>query len=70
MSEIQFNFMNHILILLLLLLSGLQIRVYIGKLFLYFSSKTYVVRTQPSQCEDTFEGPKHMTLFKLTHKMS
>ena len=38
MSEIQFNFLNHILLslllLLLLLLSGLQIRVHIEKLFI------------------------------------
>ena len=33
MSDIQFNFLNHIL---LLLLSGLQIRVHIGKLFSLF----------------------------------
>ena len=38
MSEIQFNFLNHILLLLLLLLllSGLQKRVRIGKLFSLF----------------------------------
>ena len=39
MSEIQFDFLNRILLLLLLLLlllSGLQIRVCIGKLFSLF----------------------------------
>ena len=45
--------------------TGLQIRVSIGKLFSYFSSKTYVVGTQkePSQRDGSFEHPKHM--FKL-----
>ena len=49
MSEIQFNFLNHIL--LLLILSGLQIRVCIEKLF--FSSKTYVVGTQKKRLNET-----------------
>ena len=53
MSEIQFNFLNHILLLLLLLfvLSGLQIRVCIGKLF--FSPKTYVVGAQKNRLNET-----------------
>ena len=47
MSEIQFNFLNHILLLLLLLLLllGLQIRVCIDNYFFYVLSKTYVVGT-------------------------
>ena len=49
MSEIQFNFLNHIL----LLLSGFQIRVCIEKLFFLFSSKTYVVGTQKNRLNET-----------------
>ena len=55
MCEIQFNFLNHILLLLLLLilLSGLQIRMCIEKLYFYFSSKTYVVGTQKNRLNET-----------------
>ena len=53
MSEIQFNFLKHILLLLLFLLSGLQISVCIEKaIFFYFTSKTYVVGTQKSRLND------------------
>ena len=49
-------------------LSGLQIRARIGNLFLYFSTKTYVVGTQENSHNETdlFEHPKHM--FKLMGK--
>ena len=43
--------------------TGLQIRVHIGKLFLYFSSKTFVVGTQ---WDGSFEHPK--LIFKLMGK--
>ena len=46
MNEIQFNFLNHIL-----LLSGLQIRVCI-EFFFYFSIKTYVVGTQKNRLNE------------------
>ena len=52
MSEIQFNFLIHIL----LLLTGLQKRVCIGKLFSFFLK----------ELSQSFEHPKHM--FRLMGK--
>ena len=65
MSEIQFNFLNHIL---LLLLSGLQIRVCIGKLFSLFLIQNICCgySKEPSQLDGSFEHPKHM--FRLMGK--
>ena len=65
MSEIQFNFLNHIL---LLLLSGLQIRVCIGKLFSLFLIQNICCgySKEPSQLDCSFEHPKHM--FRLMGK--
>ena len=65
MSEIQFNFLNHILFLLL---SGLQIRVCIGKLFSLFLIQNICCgySKEPSQLDGSFEHPKHM--FRLMGK--
>ena len=59
MSEIQFNFLNHIL---LLLLSGLQIRVCIGKLFSLFLIQNICCgySKELSQRDGSFEYTKHM----------
>ena len=66
MSEIQFNFLNHIL--LLLLFSGLQIRVHIEKTF--FSSKTYVVGTQKNRLNETVLLSTPKCMFKNNHNFT
>ena len=69
MSEIQFNFLNNILLLLLLsLLSGLQIRVHIEKFFFLVLIQNICCgySKEPSQLDGPFEHPKHM--FKLMGK--
>ena len=48
--------------------TGLQIRVRIGKLFLYFSSRTYVVGTRKNRLNETVRLSTRKHMFKLMGK--